>query len=225
MTVLLEARRLSAGYGKVSAIQDIDLTVGTGEIVALLGPNGAGKTTTILALAGELRPTDGEVIWKGRTTNAPLHRRVRDGLALVPEEKSVFMGMSVLDNLRVGRGDPGRAFDLFPELVAHSSRAAGLLSGGQQQMLSLGRALAAQPEILLADELSLGLSPVAVDRLLTAVRAVSDEGTSVLIVEQQIHRALSLAQRAYVLRRGRIFLSGLAEDLLRNEDEVIEAYL
>ena len=209
MTPVLEARQLTAGYGELAAVRDVDLSLERGEIVAMLGPNGAGKTTTLLALAGVLRPLSGEVIWQGRRTRAPLHRRARAGLAFVPEQRSVLMRMSTRDNLRLGRGGVEHALELFPELEPLLGRRAGLLSGGEQQILTLARALASRPAALLVDELSLGLAPLIVDRLLEALRDVAHEQkVAILLVEQHARRALDVADRWYVLRQGSIVDQG-----------------
>ena len=194
MTALLAADGLSAGYGDVSVIHDVDLTVDEGEIAVILGPNGAGKTTTMMALCGELAPTAGRVRWKGAVTTSPLHRRAREGLALITEERSVFMALTVAENLRVGRADR-TALERFPELVPLLDRKAGLLSGGEQQILTVARALARNPRAVLADELSLGLAPMVVRRLLGALREAANRGIGVLIVEQHIHQALAIADK------------------------------
>jgi branched-chain amino acid transport system ATP-binding protein len=197
-SIVLEARGLTAGYGEAPCVRDVDLKVQEGEIVALLGPNGAGKTTTLLAVAGALAPMGGEIRWMGCATRAPLHRRVRQGMSFVPEGKSVLMGLSVRDNLLLGRGRVEPALDLFPELGPLLNRRAGLLSGGEQQMLTLGRALAARPAALLVDELSLGLAPILVIRLIEAL----------LLVEQQARRVVAVADRWYLLRNGRMAAEG-----------------
>ena len=225
-TYALEARGLTAGYGSSAiVVRDLDLTVAPGEVVALLGPNGAGKTTTILTLCGELPPLGGEVWMHGRPTTARLHRRVREGLGLVTEERSVLMSMTVAENFRVGRCHLERALALFPELEEHLGRRVGLLSGGQQQMLALARALARDTTVLLADELSLGLAPIIVDRLLHAVRAAADTGIGVLIVEQHVHKAMQIADRVYVMRRGRIDVSGTTAELRDRVEEIQASYL
>ncbi|MEU0561708.1 ATP-binding cassette domain-containing protein [Dactylosporangium sp. NPDC006015] len=222
---LIEARGLSAGYGDLAALRDLDLVVRPGEIVALLGPNGAGKTTTLLTLAGELKPLAGTVRWRGRPASARLHRRAREGMAFVPEERSVFMQLSAAENLRLGRGPRSLALDAFPELTPLLDRRAGLLSGGEQQILTLARALAGRPALLLADELSLGLAPLVVDRLLRAIRQAADEGLGVLLVEQQAARALEVADRAYVLRRGRVITEGASAELSRDWSKLERSYL
>ncbi len=225
MNAVLEARALSAGYGSLAAVRDLDLTVGAGEVVALLGANGAGKSTTLKTLVGALRPLGGEVRWNGVRVTAPLHRRARMGMAYVPEDRSVFMGLSAAENLRVGSGPPARALELFPELREHLKRKAGLLSGGQQQMVTLARALASEPAVLLADELSLGLAPLVVRRLLAAVRDAADRGTGVLLVEQHARQALAVADRVYVLQRGRVALRGTAHEIIGDIEELERTYL
>ncbi len=222
---LIEARRLSAGYGDLAAVRELDLTVAPGEIVALLGPNGAGKTTTLLTLAGELRPLGGEVRFLGSPKSLPVHVRARRGLAFVPEERAVISTLTTNGNLRLGRGSVDGAIELFPELAALLRRRAGLLSGGEQQMLTLGRALAAEPRLLLVDELSLGLAPLVVERLLQAVRAAADRGVGVLLVEQHVADALSVADRAMVLSHGRVALSGTAAEMRTHIGALESTYL
>ncbi len=205
MTLRLAFGSVSAGYLRTPVVRDLTFDVHAGQVVALLGPNGAGKTTTLLTAAGVLRSMSGTVLFNGETRFTPLHRRARAGLAFVTEERSVFMSMTTMDNLRIGRGPSDRVLDLFPELRSRLQVRAGLLSGGEQQMLGLGRAIAARPTLLLVDELSLGLAPMVVDRLLAAVRRAADEdGTAVLLVEQNLAKALAVADTAHVLTRGRI---------------------
>jgi sulfate-transporting ATPase len=225
MTAVLEADGLRAGYGNVEIVRDLHLRVDEGEVVALLGPNGAGKTTTISTLSGELRALGGEVRFLGTRTDAPVHVRARKGLGLVSQERAVLMDLSARENLRVSRCDIDHAVALFPELEAHLERRVGLLSGGQQQMLALARCLARKCRLLLVDELSLGLAPRIVDRLLAAVRDAADDGTAVLLVEQHIHKALSVADRVLVMTRGSIALEGNAGDLVNRLDEIQDAYL
>jgi ABC-type branched-subunit amino acid transport system ATPase component len=223
---VLSARNLTAGYSGLAAIRDVSLEVSPGEIVALLGANGAGKTTTILSLCGELAPMSGEVTFLGEPTRSSLTQRARRGLTLVTEEKSVFMGLTTAENLRLGRGDSERALELFPMLKPHLGRKAGLLSGGQQQILTLGRALASQPKVLLADELTLGLAPIIVSQLLEVLRRVATEQqVGVLLVEQHVRSALSIADRVYVLRRGRVVLSGDGPEMRDRIDEIEKMYL
>jgi branched-chain amino acid transport system ATP-binding protein len=222
----LEARGIAAGYGTQPVIHDVELNVRPGEVVALLGANGAGKTTTLLTLAGELPTLRGEVAIDGVVTKTPLHRRARNGLTFVTEEKSVFMGLSLRDNLLVAGVDPTEALALFPELERRMNVRGGLLSGGEQQMLTLARALARKPRVLLADELSMGLAPLVVKRLLEAVRAAADQlGAAVLLVEQHVRKALQYADRAYVMRRGRIELAGTASELRSRLAEIEDQYL
>jgi branched-chain amino acid transport system ATP-binding protein len=220
---LLEARDLTAGYGDLAAVRGVDIRVCPGEVIALFGPNGAGKTTTLLTMAGELPPLGGEVRWLGAPTRAPLHHRVRQGMAFVPEERSVVAGLTTRDNLLLGRGGVAGALAIFPELGSLLARRAGLLSGGEQQMLTLARSLAMRPKLLLADELSLGLAPLIVKRLLETIRSAADErGVGVLLVEQQARRALTVADRWYLLRSGEIVATG---DRDSDWSEVEQAYL
>jgi branched-chain amino acid transport system ATP-binding protein len=223
---LLEARGLSAGYGGQPVVRDVDLQIQPGEVVCLLGPNGAGKTTTLLTLSGVLPSIQGEVLMDGVVTRAPLHRRAALGLGFVTEERSVFKGLSCRDNLRCGGGSVEGALAYFPELASRLSVRGGLLSGGEQQMLSLGRALSRKPRVLLADELSLGLAPIVLDRLLAAVRGAADEQhTGALIVEQHVRQALRYADRILLMSRGRIQMAIPAAEALERIDEIEAAYL
>lgn len=224
-SVVLEARGLTAGYGGGPAVNDIDLVVREGEVVTLLGANGAGKTTTLLTLAGELTPMAGTVVVDGDSRRRRLHHRARHGLGLLTEERCVFMQLTGWQNLKLGRGRPDEALTRFPELEPHLDKKAGLLSGGQQQMLALARVLAAKPRVLLADELSLGLAPLVVERLLRAVREAADEGVAVVLVEQHVRQALAVADTVHVLRRGRIVLSGAAADLRADPEALSKHYL
>ena len=223
---LIEARGLSAGYGKMAVVRDVDLRVDAGEVVALIGANGAGKTTTLLTLAGELTPLEGEVRLFGSATRAPMHVRCRSGVSYVTEERSVIMEMSVADNLKLAKVAPDVAFGFFPALEAIMGRRAGLCSGGEQQMLSLARALGRSPKVLLADELSLGLAPLVVTGLLQAVRDAADQqGVGVLLVEQHVRQALKIADRVHVMERGRIVLSGTTDEVEGQLDRIEAAYL
>lgn len=226
MTPVLEARGLTAGYLGRPVVHDLDITVGAGEFVCLLGPNGAGKTTTMLALAGELKPIAGEVLANGVPETGPLHRRAKRGIGYVTEERSVFKGLSGRDNLRCAGVSEKEVVELFPELGNVMKTRGGLLSGGEQQMLTLGRAILRRPATLLADELSLGLAPIIVERLLQAVRAAATErGTAVLVVEQHVRRVLRYADRVYVMRRGRIDMSLSAAEALSRISEIEQSYL
>jgi branched-chain amino acid transport system ATP-binding protein len=226
VTALLATEGLVAGYGDVTVIRDVDIEVAAGEVVALLGPNGAGKTTTILTLAGEIRPRSGRVRCLGLDdTNTPTHLRARAGLAIVTDERAVFMRMTVAENIRVFRTSEDAVVDLFPELREHLQRPVALLSGGQQQMLALGLALSLEPSVILADELSLGLAPMLVDRLFEVLRQAADRGAGVLLVEQYVHKAMSIADRVYVMDRGRISMTGTAQELSGRVDEIQSSYL
>jgi ABC-type branched-subunit amino acid transport system ATPase component/ABC-type branched-subunit amino acid transport system permease subunit len=223
--VLIAARRLVAGYGDLVAVRDLDLIVRRGEVVALLGPNGAGKTTTMLTLAGELAPLGGSADVLGLPHRSPLYRRARAGLRLVPEDRGVINGLTCAENLRISSGEMTDAVSLFPELEPLLGQLAGRLSGGEQKMVSLSRALASKPRLLLLDELSLGLAPAIVERLLSEVRRAADQGVGVLLVEQHAPAALRIADRAVVMRRGRIELSGTADELRGQLAHVETAYL
>jgi branched-chain amino acid transport system ATP-binding protein len=226
MTALIQASRLRAGYGEATTLWDVDIEVHPGEVVALLGPNGAGKTTTLLTLAGELKPTAGEVLWNGAVSRSPLERLARDGLAYVSEERSVFSRLTVTQNLKLGRDcDVDKALTLFPPLAEITQRRGGLLSGGEQQMLTLARALSRPTRLLMADEMSLGLAPKTVGILLNAVRRAADGGMGALVVEQHVHRVLKIADRVYVLRQGRVQFAGTADDARAHIDEIQQHYL
>jgi ABC-type branched-subunit amino acid transport system ATPase component len=222
---LLETRSLCAGYGGVQAITNVDMYVNQGEMIALLGANGAGKTTTLLALAGVIRAASGEVALFGEPGKRQVYRRARSGVALMPEQKAVFMGLTVRENLLLGRGDAEAALEFFPELRPRLRVRAGLTSGGEQQMLALARILAAKPRIILADELSLGLAPLIVRRLLEALSSAAAQGAGVLIVEQHPQTALRWTDRAYVMRRGRVELTGSSPEMLQHMDKVRGLYL
>jgi len=222
---LLHASGLAVGYGGLPALRDVEIEVSAGEVVALLGSNGAGKTTTLLSLAGELAVSEGTVELFGAPARGRLYQRVRQGLAFVPEQRAVFRQLTVDENLRLGRGTREMALELVPELADKLERRGGLLSGGEQQMLVLARALAARPRLLLSDELSLGLAPIVVRRMLRAIREAADRGCGVLLVEQHAVDALKIADRGYVLRRGRIVMSGSGAELLERLDEIGDSYL
>ena len=225
-------RRLVAGHGGVPAVRELDLHVERGEVVALLGPNGAGKTTTLSTIAGLLPAIDGEIEVMGQPVHrASPHAIARRGLALLPEDRGIFFQLTVGENLRLHRHRQSRrtADDViayFPALERLRNRRCGLLSGGEQQMLALACRLIAEPAVLLVDELSLGLAPIIVERLLPVVREIADTAeTGVLLVEQHVTAALQVADRAYVLNHGRLVLSGDANDLLQRREMVEASYL
>jgi branched-chain amino acid transport system ATP-binding protein len=237
----LEVRGLSAGYGRVGVLWDIELTVGPRQIVALIGPNGAGKTTLLRALSGMITPTAGSVRFNGRElAGLPIEEIVRAGVAHVPEGRRLFPGLTVRDNLRLGawRAGGGRRFslrpapapdlgqvlDLFPRLGERLTQVVGSMSGGEQQMCAIARGLMSRPELIMIDELSLGLAPVIVDEIMTRLPDIAAAGTAVLLVEQDVDAALNTASYAYVLETGRIALSGPTADLLA-DPRVQQAYL
>jgi branched-chain amino acid transport system ATP-binding protein len=228
---VLELEALSAGYGHAAVIRDLQLTVGRGEVVALLGANGAGKTTTLRVISGLVKPMAGRVLYNGRdlaSTSPPA--RARLGIAHVPEGRGIFYGLTVAEHFRLShrgeRLDQEVAFTYFPALSDLRSRRAGLLSGGEQQMLAVGRTLARRPNLLLLDELSLGLAPVIVERLMPVVRQYAlDSGCAVLLVEQHVHLALECADRGYVLAHGDVVASDRAEVLRNDRNLLVSSYL
>jgi len=222
---VLEVKGVSIGYGRIPVIKNLDLRVGKGEIVAVLGANGSGKSTTLLGLSGVIPISSGEVRMSGNVMKSAAFKRARLGLAYIPEDRGVFRELTTMENLRLGRGDPDLAFELIPELRALRSRKAGLLSGGEQQMLALARALAAEPMLLVCDELSLGLAPVMLDRIVDVLLLASKRGVSMLIVEQHVHVALDLSDRAIVLRQGEVVMSGSSVELSGQLEEIENHYL
>jgi branched-chain amino acid transport system ATP-binding protein len=222
-TPALEIQGLRAGYNRIEVVFGIDFEVRPGEIMAMFGPNGAGKTTTLLTVIGMLPRMGGRILWNGVESDLSPHRRARKGVAFVGE-RSVFQQLTTLANLRLGQGDPDKALEFFPELRPLLGRRGGYLSGGEQQMLTMARALAAAPTVMLLDEVSAGLAPLIVERLFDAARHAASQGVAVLLVEQQIRRALSLADRGVVLSRGTISFSGTKRELEEHMDSVSEAY-
>jgi branched-chain amino acid transport system ATP-binding protein len=222
--ILLEAEGLTVGYGPVAVVHDLNLRVDAGQVVTLLGPNGAGKTTTLLALGGVLPAQAGEVRLHGLPAPVNLYKRVRNGMGLIFEERGVFRQLSLKDNLRVAGVDADRVLELFPELKTRLKVKAGLLSGGEQQMLAVGRALSRDADVLLIDELSMGLAPLIVDRLLKVLREAADSGKGVLLVEQHVRKVLEVADYGYVLHRGTIGASGTAEELRNSIDDIEAMY-
>jgi len=227
---VLALEGLTAGYEDAPVIRDLDLTVGEGEVVALLGANGAGKTTTLRAISGILHPMSGRIELAGEDlAGASISGRAKRGIAHVPESRGLFFGLSVAEHFRLGhRGehlDADAAYSYFPALADLRDRRCGLLSGGEQQMLAVARALARRPNLLLLDELSLGLAPLIVERLLPVVKEyASDTGCAVLLVEQHIQLALTIADRGYVLSRGEVVLHDRAEALRGNRDLLMASY-
>jgi branched-chain amino acid transport system ATP-binding protein len=219
----LDIQGLRAGYNGIEVVFGIDLQIRRGEIMAMFGPNGAGKTTTLLTIMGMLPRMGGRILWDGIDSDLAPHRRARNGVAFVGE-RSVFQQLTTLANLRLGRGDPDRALEIFPELQPLLGRRAGFLSGGEQQILTMARALAGKPTVLLLDEVSAGLAPLIVARLFEAAQEAASQGVAVLLVEQQIRRALSLANRGVVLSGGTVSFSGTRLELEEHMDSVSHSY-
>ena len=234
MTALLDIRALRGGYGRVEVLRGVDLSVDRGEIVALLGSNGAGKSTLNNTVCGIVPAWGGAVRFQGRDlTNAHYRDVVLAGLIQVPEGRKIFPNLTVRENLELGSFTRARArraqnlervFAIFPRLQERLTQRAGLMSGGEQQMLAIGRALMAEPELLILDEPSLGLSPLLVEELFALIRRLHDEGLAVLLVEQNVGQSLEIADRAYVLENGQVRFSGLPAELLAS-DELRRAYL
>ena len=232
MTVLLSVRQLQVTYGGIQAVKGVDLEVNEGELVCLIGANGAGKTSTLNCLGGLLKPSGGEIIYQGQDLQRiPTHERVKHGLALVPEGRGIFPKLTVAENLRMGAyarslqvGELEQAYERFPRLFERKEQLAGTLSGGEQQMLAIVRALLSKPKLLLLDEPSMGLAPLMVQKIFETIAEVTKEGVAVLLVEQNAKAALQLAQRAYVMESGNISLSGDAKALAA-DPRVRAAYL
>jgi branched-chain amino acid transport system ATP-binding protein len=232
---LLELQAVDAFYGRIQALRKMSINVDKGEVVALIGSNGAGKTTTLRTISGLMHPHAGSIRFDGREiTNTAAAKIVELGICQSPEGRRLFARMSVVDNLFMGaysRNDkPGitsdmeRVFTLFPRLKERRTQIAGTLSGGEQQMLAMGRALMARPKVLMLDEPSLGLAPILVETIFTIIREINSQGTTVLLVEQNAHKALEVAHRGYVLETGSIVKTGTGQELLASE-EVQKAYL
>ena len=233
--VLLKVNNLKVAYGGIQAVKGISLEVREGELVSLIGSNGAGKTTTMKAITGTLAATSGNIEYLGKDIHGQgAWDLVKQGLVMVPEGRGVFTRMSILENLQMGAylrddkdgiaADVDRVFTLFPRLKERSTQLAGTLSGGEQQMLAMGRALLSRPKVLLLDEPSMGLSPLMVDKIFEVISEVASTGVTLLLVEQNASRALKIAQRAYVMESGQISMQGQAHELL-HDPKVRAAYL
>jgi branched-chain amino acid transport system ATP-binding protein len=233
--MLLELAGLEVSYGGIKAVKGIDLAVNEGELVCLIGANGAGKTTTLKAICGLVLPRAGRVRYAGKDiTGTPSHRLVAQGLAMVPEGRGIFRQLTVEENLAMGafiRDDPQavrrdleQVFEIFPRLAERRTQSGGTLSGGEQQMLAIGRAMMSRPKLLLLDEPSMGLAPLLVQRIFETVRTISREGVTILLIEQNARLALEISTRGYVMESGKIALAGPAADLLA-DPKVREAYL
>ena len=232
---LLHVHDLKIAYGGIQAVKGIDLELHAGETVCLIGANGAGKTTTLNAIAGVLPIASGDILYKGERINSvPAHRRLRAGIALVPEGRGIFTRLTVEENLRMGaysrndkagiEADLERVYTMLPRIKERLPQVAGTLSGGEQQMVAIGRALLSRPKLLLLDEPSMGLAPLVVEKIFEVVQSVAKEGVTILLVEQNANLALEFAQRGYVMESGRITLTGSGDELLANP-KVREAYL
>jgi branched-chain amino acid transport system ATP-binding protein len=235
---MLKLASIYTSYGHIKALKGIDIEVNRGEIVCLIGSNGAGKTTTLLTISGILKPTSGDIIFEGESLkNIAPHNIVNKGICHIPEGRRIFPRLAVLENLEMGaysvnfkyqisnfKNNIEKVFSLFPVLKERTKQPGGTLSGGEQQMLAIGRALMANPKLLLLDEPSLGLAPIMVSKIFRTIKEINEEGVTILIVEQNAKAALRLSHRGYVLENGTIKLQGSGEDLLHNED-VKKAYL
>ena len=232
---MLEVRDLRVAYGKIEAVKGISFSVDAGSVVTLIGGNGAGKTTTLRTLSGLLRPAAGEIVFEGtRIDGMPAHEIVQRGIAQSPEGRKIFPRMTVAENLELGaftrrdragvEADQAHVYELFPVLGERSTQAAGTLSGGEQQMLAMGRAMMSRPRLLMLDEPSMGLSPIMMERIFSTIRTLKDAGTTILLVEQNAQAALTLADFGYVIETGTIALADEGRKLLGNE-EVRKAYL
>ncbi|MEE0339140.1 ABC transporter ATP-binding protein [Acidaminococcus fermentans] len=232
---MLTIKNLNVYYGAIHAVKDLNMEVGDGEIVTLIGSNGAGKSTILHTISGLIKPKTGSILYKGEEiVGVPAHKLVGRGLVQVPEGRHVFAEMTVMENLDMGAylrtdkdgiaRDKEKVFEKFPRLKERISQTAGTLSGGEQQMLAMGRALMSRPQLLILDEPSMGLAPLLVREIFSIIKEINSEGTTVLLVEQNANMALSIADRAYVLETGRVVLSGTAAELAASE-AVQKAYL
>ena len=232
---MLEIKDLSVYYGVIQALKGISFEVNEGEVIALIGPNGAGKTTTLHTLTGILPARTGSILYNGvELTKVPAHKIVKMGIAHVPEGRRIFQQLTVLDNLKLGAftrkdkdgiaADMAKIYERFPRLEERKTQIAGTLSGGEQQMLAMGRALMSNPKIIVMDEPSMGLSPIFVSEIFDIIESIRKDGMTVLLVEQNAKKALAISDRAYVLETGKITLSGKASDLI-NDEKVKKAYL
>lgn len=224
MTTIMEAKELRAGYGQTEVLHGIDLRVDEGEIVAMLGPNGAGKTTTLLSLAGAI-PARGSLSIFDAPALGSVHERTKQGLAFLPDQRGIIRALTVEQNLKLAHVDAAQAYELSPELKALADRNAGDLSGGEQQILALTRVLVGKPKLILVDEISFGLAPIVVKRMFRLLKAASQRGVAVLLVEQFAALALEIADRAYVLRRGTVAMEGTGVQLLADIEKVEQSYL
>ncbi|MFE6100161.1 ABC transporter ATP-binding protein [Streptomyces laurentii] len=235
MTALLEVENLRVAYGKIEAVKGISFSVEAGQVVSLIGTNGAGKTTTLRTLSGLIKPAGGKMTFDGEVLNGiPAHKMVARGMAHSPEGRHIFPKLSIAENLQLGAflrkdkdgiaHDVQRAYDLFPILGERRKQAAGTLSGGEQQMLAMGRALMSRPKLLMLDEPSMGLSPIMMQKIMETIATLKAEGMTILLIEQNAQAALSLADYGYVLEVGTIKLHGTGQDLLV-DDEVRKTYL
>ncbi|AND78838.1 ABC transporter ATP-binding protein [Streptococcus pantholopis] len=232
---MLTVENLSVHYGVIQAVKEVSFTVNEGEVVSLIGANGAGKTSILRTISGLVRPSSGSIVFEGEAIHRAATRKiVASGLSQVPEGRHVFAGLTVLENLEMGaflsnnreesQKNLRQVFDRFPRLEERKNQDAATLSGGEQQMLAMGRALMSKPKLLLLDEPSMGLAPIFIQEIFDIIQAIQKQGTTVLLIEQNAHKALSIADRGYVLETGKIVLSGTGPELLES-DEVRKAYL
>jgi len=230
---ILDISNLEISYGGIRAVKGIHLNIQEGELVSLIGSNGAGKTSTLKAIAGLLKPSMGSIQFRGKQSNYQSHQLVQEGLALVPEGRGIFTRMSVMENLMMGaylrddeqiEQDLQQMFEYFPRILERAHQLAGTLSGGEQQMLAIARALMSKPKLLLLDEPTMGLSPMMVDNIFDVIRKISQQGMTIFLVEQNANIALAMSDRAYVMESGEITMTGAGEDLIQ-DPRIHSAYL